>query len=43
MPPLFPCTEVAGGSLSRMIIGTNRMLEWSHSISNQPQGAFSNK
>ena len=28
--PLFPRTEVAGVSLSRMIIGTNWMLGWSH-------------
>ena len=27
---LFPRTEVAGVSLSRMIIGTNWMLGWSH-------------
>ena len=28
--PLFPRTNVAGISLSRMIIGTNWMLGWSH-------------
>ena len=27
---LFPRTEVAGISLSRMIIGTNWVLGWSH-------------
>ena len=30
MDKMFPRTEVAGISLSRMIIGTNWMLGWSH-------------
>lgn len=30
MPPAFPRTTVGGVSLSRMIIGTNWMLGWSH-------------
>ncbi|HEY8348468.1 MAG TPA: hypothetical protein PK767_02765 [Clostridiales bacterium] len=30
MPKMFPRTEVGGVSLSRMIIGTNWLLGWSH-------------